>query len=85
MERGTSATTMQRLIQQLPQTPEYQALREKGNRFWEYIEERAGAECIEKYWDWRMEQFIREGLIEPVTPVERDWPSYRRVFRKGAS
>ena len=34
---------------------------------------------------WRMEQFIREGLIEPVTPVERDWPSYRRVFRKGAS
>ena len=36
---------------ELPQTPEYQALREKGNRFWEYIEERAGEKKKKKYWD----------------------------------
>lgn len=35
----------------LPHTPEYQALREKGAKFWDYIEETAGRECIEKYWD----------------------------------
>lgn len=33
----------------------------------------------------RMEQFIRDGLIEPVTPAEKDSPSYRRIFRKCGS
>lgn len=33
----------------------------------------------------RMEQFIRDGLIEPVTPAEKDRPSYHRIFRKCGS
>ena len=55
---------------ELPQTPEYRALREKGSRFWEYIEEKAGAECIEKYWNEFVDleeaehfHYFREGFL----------------------
>ena len=54
----------------LPQTPEYQALREKGNKFWDYIEEKAGTESIDKYWDEFAEMenaehfhYFREGFL----------------------
>ncbi len=54
----------------LPRTSEYRDLRKKGLKFWDYIEEKAGQECIEKYWDdfaamtdAENFHFFREGFI----------------------
>lgn len=54
----------------LPHTPEYQTLREKGGKFWDYIEEKVGREGIEKYWDEFVDMecaehfhYFREGFV----------------------
>ena len=54
----------------LPQTPEFRALREKAAKFWDYIEEKAGTECIEKYWNEFVDMedaehfhYFREGFL----------------------
>lgn len=54
----------------LPQTPEFQTLRERATKFWDYIEETAGRECIEKYWDEFVDMedaehfhYFREGFL----------------------
>ena len=55
---------------QLPQTPEYKALRERRLKFWDYIEEKVGREYLDENWkDFsdmeEAEQFryFREGFV----------------------